>query len=574
MEDKNLKSIKEQLITTIDKKLEDRILEESNATLIKKLINYAEDIKEAVFIAALGTTYNITGFQFDKRLDKVENTNHIKFFKKNTELSFKSDSEDESEIITHKLIIGDNYDALENLLIQYKGSIDVIYIDPPYGKDSMGQFADTNYNNAITRDNLLSMLYIRLVLAKELLSDDGVIFCSIDDRNQAYVKCLFDEVFSESNFIGNIIQRKGNAQNDAINMQKNHEYILTYSKSKPSDSIMLASFVEDEVEVLQDENGKSFIKGAGIVTGGAGGTLNKRKNLGYTIYYNKDTKDKIAIADYDIDLAIECNDEKLVYNDNLDLLNKGYIKIRPPKKGNLLGCWTWSLDKFNSNKDNIYISESLSVYKKIFIDENNIIIKKDKKYAKTNKRTKNINSIIDYSTAKGTVMLGSIIEGKVFDNAKNLEMIKFLIRSYNKDDGIIVLDFFAGSGTTGQAVLELNKEDDGNRQFILCQLNEITGTTPNGIVNDVTSKRLKRVMTGKCYDGSSDFDWIKKNEPLGGNLDVYEIDTVANNENTEGKTPFDVIDETLYGKEKFDNIEKKIEWVCQNFEHCQKEIKE
>lgn len=98
-------------------------------------------------------------------------------------------------IYVAKLIIGDNYQALQNLLIQYRGKIDVIYIDPPYGKDSMGEFAKTNYNNAITRDNLLSMLYPRLVLARQLLSDGGVIFCSIDDKNQAYVKCLFDEIF-------------------------------------------------------------------------------------------------------------------------------------------------------------------------------------------------------------------------------------------------------------------------------------------------------------------------------------------------------------------------------------------
>ncbi len=75
---------------------------------------------------------------------------------------------------THKLIIGDNFDALQNLLISYKNKIDVIYIDPPYGKDDMGEFADTNYYNAITRDSLLSMLYPRLVLAKQLLSDEGV----------------------------------------------------------------------------------------------------------------------------------------------------------------------------------------------------------------------------------------------------------------------------------------------------------------------------------------------------------------------------------------------------------------
>ena len=105
----------------------------------------------------------------------------------------------------------------------------------------------------------------------------------------------------------------------------------------------------------------------------------------------------------------------------------------------------------------------------------------------------------------------------------------------------------------------MNCNDCGNRTFILCQLNEITDTTPNGIAYDVTSKRLKRIMTGECYDGSKDFKWAKDNEPYGGNLDVYEIASVANNEFVEGKSPFDVIDETLYGKERFKILREKID---------------
>ena len=120
-----------------------------------------------------------------------------KYFSKNMNLSFKAND----NAITHKLIIGDNYDALLNLLVSYRGKIDVIYIDPPYGKDSMGEFAQTSYDNALTRDNLLSMMYPRLVLAKQLLSENGIIFCSIDDKNESYIKCLMDEIFEERNFV-------------------------------------------------------------------------------------------------------------------------------------------------------------------------------------------------------------------------------------------------------------------------------------------------------------------------------------------------------------------------------------
>ena len=149
-------------------------------------------------------------------------------------------------------------------------------------------------------------------------------------------------------------------------------------------------------------------------------------------------------------------------------------------------------------------------------------------------------------------------------------MEELLFQSTNSDS--IVLDFFAGSGTTGQAVLELNKDYGGNRKFILCTNNEVTDVNPNGIALDVTTKRLKRVMTGECYDGSKDFKWLEKNQPLGGSLDVYDIATVSNAEHLAGKTPFDIIDETLYGKEKFATLKEKIEWVCNNFDGTQKMI--
>ena len=159
----------------------------------------------------------------------------------------------------------------------------------------------------------------------------------------------------------------------------------------------------------------------------------------------------------------------------------------------------------------------------------------------------------------------------VFDNPKPTELIKRCLDIAYPN--AIVLDFFAGSGTTGQSTLELNKID-GSREFILVTNNEITGKTPNGIAYDVTTKRLKRVMTGECYDGTKDFKWLENNAPLGDNLDVYEIAEVANFESTEGKTPFDVIDETLYGVEKFATVQEKVEWVCDNFEITQKKLEE
>ena len=132
----NMDSTRQSLIGEIKKRVQDRILERTNADLLIKLITNADSLDEAINIAALGTTYKRTGLHFDKRLEKMGNA--IRYFKKNEKLSFRTD--DAKPV--NKLIIGDNYQALQNLLIQYRGKIDVIYIDPPYGKDSMGVCKD------------------------------------------------------------------------------------------------------------------------------------------------------------------------------------------------------------------------------------------------------------------------------------------------------------------------------------------------------------------------------------------------------------------------------------------------
>ena len=141
---KELSLLKQDMLAEIRQRMDDRVLERSNAELLTKLIVQADSDDEAIKIMSLGTTYKKSGLHYEKRLEKMDNT--IRYFKKNESLSFHTD--DTKPI--NKLIIGDNYEALQNLLIQYKKGIDVIYIDPPYGKDSMGEFAKTNYANPIS----------------------------------------------------------------------------------------------------------------------------------------------------------------------------------------------------------------------------------------------------------------------------------------------------------------------------------------------------------------------------------------------------------------------------------------
>lgn len=520
-----MEATKQSLIAEIEKRVSDKILEQTNADLLIKLINNADSLDEAINIAALGTTYKRTGLHFDKRLEKMSDT--IKYFKKNEALSFHTDDSKP----THKLIIGDNYEALQNLLIQYRGKIDVIYIDPPYGKDSMGEFAATNYNNAITRDNLLSMLYPRLTLAKQLLSDDGVIFCSIDDKNQAYVKCLFDEVFGEINFIGNICREAIKGGSKARNVKSVHDYVIVFAKKLSNGNEQKDIFVGEEFEEsycyeYEDSKGK-YAKGRELNKWGAGSRREDSPSMWFPI--------------------------KGPNNED----------VYPIRNDGSEGRWRWGKEKMlKAVEENDVIFEkrgdgSFVVYEKI---------------RKNKIKNKQLVSVLkdEFLNAQGSEELKNIFSTLMspFDYAKPTKLISELVQYIPTDDSII-LDFFAGSGTTGHAVLDLNK-DGGNRTFILCQLNEKTDTTPNGIAYDVTSKRLKRIMTGECYDGTKDFEWIKKNKPYGGNLDVYEIESVSNFEWTAGKTPFDVIDETLYGKERFANIKEKIEWVCGNFDKTQK----
>ncbi|MGI0407294.1 site-specific DNA-methyltransferase [Helicobacter himalayensis] len=685
----SLAQLKANLIEELKQRVEDKIIEENNAELLEKLIKNAETKAEALSISALGTTYKRTGFHFDKRLEKQSEAIH--YLAKDETLSFR----DSNSALTHSLIIGDNYPALLNLLITYRQKIKVIYIDPPYGKDDLGEFAQTNYNNAISRDNLLSMLYPRLVLAKELLKDDGVIFCSIDDRNQAYVKCLFDEVFGERNFCGHIIWLKGNTQNDADTLQKNHEYTLCYARNieiKPINKLKQ----KEKVRVFKDGQGKFFYEGYGLSSGSAeGGRLENRPNLGYTIYYNPLTKDFIGVLDYDKEYARDTTKHSELYKDNEELTAKGYITIRPPKMGAGLGRWTWALDKFNTNKNEILIKENkngYSVLTKKFLNSKQV--KQDEKgeYYAIIEKENPPKSFIDCSSGSGTTILKTIMGDKVFANPKPLNLIKHLLKistsanstnldneqlygggaecphsveskDSNRDvsatpqhdnlschsenslichsealaeesqdsgdvsatsqhdnlschsenslichserseesqdsgdvlatsqhdnlschserseesqnrqrdnaESDLILDFFAGSGTTAHAVLELNREDGGNRKFILVTNNEKTPLNPNGIAIDVTTKRLKRIMSGECYNRDTNFKWLEKNKPYGDSLEVSWIKEIS---------PFDreiftKIDERLYGLEKFSNACEKIQWVCENFDFTRKSL--
>jgi adenine-specific DNA-methyltransferase len=556
------KNAKQEILSSLEKRVNDKILEKNNFDLLKKLIENADTLDEAIKIAELGTTYKRTGFHFDKRLERQ--SNDISYFKKNNKLSFKTGS----KALSHKLIIGDNYPALLNLLIEYKNKIDVIYIDPPYGKDSMGEFADTNYDNAITRDNLLSMLYPRLQVAKQLLSDTGVIFCSIDDRNQAYVKCLFDEVFEERNFVANcfVLDNLKGKTNDNFITSIGH-YILCYAKNKSAikEFNEIENMFGDKVE--NKYNKEDDIGFYGLMTftkTGQGKTREERPYMFYPVLVRDNKLFSIKVEEYKkiYNKETKSFDDDFIAKLKSKYEEEGYSFILPVDKNGYYLRWTCGFETF-SKKINTDIIYDNGVYQK----NRPAAVELLQEYMSGTPK----NLFYAPTFANGTNDLEQILPKSNFEFPKPIALIEHILKIYGSKNAI-VLDFFAGSGTTGQAVLELNRQDGGSRQFILCTSNEITETTPNGIAQDVTSKRLKRVMTGKCYDDTDNFEWIKKNKPLGDNLDVYEISTVSNFESAKGETPFDVIDETLYGNEKFKTVKEKVEWVCDNFEITQKRL--
>ena len=460
----SLEELKQNLIAEIEKQVSDKILENENAVLLTKLIKNADSEIEARNIAMLGTTYKRTGFYFNKKLEKISDETYLV---KNEELSFKTSD----NAITHKLIIGDNYPALQNLLTSYKNKIKVIYIDPPYAKDNKGKFAKTNYNNAIARDNLLSSLYTRLKLARDLLKDDGVIFCSIDDKNQAYIKCLFDEIFGEENFVSSFVWQKKSGGGQAKYFYEGHEYILIYAKKK---DLLNGLFKEKtnskniETDFIRKIYGKY--------------TNNQKLKFLYEKYPNDIIEHRNLMFE---ELEIFKNENLIKqekYDEIKEKLNNGIYFLKPYNEKFNLIC------KYNDSEISLLYS----------------IIK-------------------DVWNSDGATELENLFNGiSLFSNPKPTNLLKILINSVC-DNNDIVLDFYAGSGTTGHAVLELNKKDGGNRQFILCTNNEITEINPNGIAYDVTSKRLKRIMTGECYDGTKPTEWLKNNEPYGDNLEVLEI---------------------------------------------------
>lgn len=371
----------------------------------------------------------------------------------------------------HVLIEGDNLSALVALQATHKGKVDVIYIDPPYNtgnKDFVYNDRYVSNDDGFRHSKWLSFIERRLVLAKELLSETGVIFVSIDDNEQAALKLLMDGIFGQANFVGSTIWERAYAP---VNLKKHlsvsHDFVLVYAKN----SSQLPNFsIPRSVE-------------------------------GTDRYSNPDSDPRgpWASDNFSVGPAVSAN----VY----EIITPSGRKVLPPHG------YSW---RFSETRLAELIADG-----RVWFGEHGKNTPRLKRFLSEVKSGVTPMTIWKHKdvghSQDGTREVKTLFGGKsVFTYPKPTRLIARLVNLTNNPNAVI-LDFFAGSGTTGHAVAALNAEDGGNRQCILVTNNFEQDGSPNGIARDVTAARMKAVLTGQWADG-------KDHDALPGNLHYYQIE--------------------------------------------------
>ena len=467
--------------TNLSKIKRDKMLHTINE--IKKNITDEETLNNLSLIENELTKkkYGLIWEEHEERVDKELET-QIPTFEEVKDKEIVSNYDDKFNF----LLEGDNLHSLYLLEKTHKNKIDVIYIDPPY---NTGNNDFTYGDEILSRDDefkhskWLSFMEKRLNIAKKLLNDTGVIFVSIDDNEMFGLKLLMDDIFGESNYQATITYvRKTSGKQDSTNFAKSTEYILVYSKTDK----WICNKLEADERVIdrynkKDSNGKAY-REVDLRKTGTGDSREDRPAMFYPFYYNELTKDFIV-----------SNIEKNEYKEN------GYIEILPIKSDGSEGRWRWGYETAQKNL-NILIPKIMPKYKnekKYTVYEMDYIDKKEdvrtvKEHTSWDRKEFNSDNAITDFTKLG-------FSNKDFSFPKSVELIKHIIRLSTNENSLI-LDFFAGSGTTGQAVEEYNKEFGGNRHFILCTNNE------NNICEKITYNRLLKTHKGITNNRQIDFN--------------------------------------------------------------------
>lgn len=390
---------------------------------------------------------------------------------------FNEKGEQKGKTGTGNMIIhGDNLEALKSLLPQYEGKIKCIYIDPPYntGKEQWLYTDNVNHpkiekwlNKIVGKDGedlarddkWLCMMYPRLKLLHKMLTEDGIFFCSIDDYEQAGLKLLLDEIFGANNFINNIIWQRAYAPiNTKKRFSPNHDFIICYARN-----IELVKFTLSRTEDSNDR------------------------------YSNPDNDPRGPWKSSDLSVGPVVSEK--VYK----IITPTGREVLPPKGR----CWVLTKERYNEFlKDNriwFGASENNIPSIKRFISEvkegiTPMTVWTYKEVGHTQDAKKEIKEIFPESEIP-------------FDTPKSLKLLERIVQ-LGCDENAIILDSFAGSGTTAHTILNLNKQDNGNRKFILIEMEDYA--------ESITAERVKRVIKGhgKTEGTNGSFDYYELGEPI------------------------------------------------------------
>jgi len=399
------------------------------------------------------------------------------------------------------IIHGDNLIALKSLLPMYEGRVNCVYIDPPYNTGNEGWVYNDNVNDPrilkwlgevvgkegedfSRHDKWLCMMYPRLVLLKKLLADDGAIFISIDDNEQANLKLICDEIFGDNNFVTDLIWRSSDSSNhDAKLFSVDYNHTLIYSKSSVWHPNKLKRKDSDNLHYKNPDNDPRGPWFSGNLS-----SPNPRVNLQY------------------------------------DITSPKGIIIHSPKNG-----WRWSKERMQAmidNKEVIFSDDETRIIKKTFLKDQPGLVPSniwwDIEDTGHNRNAK-------YELKK---IFNELRTSDVFKTPKPTKFIDKILQLF-KDEDMLVLDSFAGSGTTAHAVLSKNKEDGGNRKFILVEMGDYANTT--------TAERVKRVINGYGTGNNAV-------PGTGGSFDFYELgeSLYDANGNLNEKAGEDAIREYIY----------------------------
>ena len=413
-------------------------------------------------------------------------------------------------------IEGDNLEVLKLLQESYLGKVKMIYIDPPYntGNDFIyrddfavsadeyaeesGQldddgnrlFKNTDSNGRFHSD-WCSMIYSRLMLARNLLAEDGVIFISIDYNEQENMKKICDEVLGEENCLGivaNINNPKGRSDDKYI--ATSHEYVIIYAKNEIS--VKWYGFEPTDDKIIKrynktDKNGKKY-REIDLRKTGENDLREDRPNLFYYFYYNPDTSDFYPSRD--------------------DIEKEGYIKIKPQREDGKEGNWRWGMDTAIKQINDLI--PKFMPTRKVWG-----IMQKDYLEGRSLVKSTSSWTFKDVNSERGTeefIALG--FDKRVFPKPKPLGTIEHCIELSCKNDlDSIILDFFSGSATTAHAVMQLNAEDGGHRKFIMVQLPETTSEDSEAYkagyknICEIGKERIRRAGAKIKAETGADIDY-------------------------------------------------------------------